>query len=150
MCWAYIIFTFKPRAIPVQVYMESPKKERRILTVLTWTWPWERPWWWFQGCWRLVCWLDVTLLQHMSPVINNTLKVLQTVVLSLDEQYVTNLRFTALENTLRAILNVCFKIVWKRDIPKALELLIIHISFMWLFWGSLVWGSCYLYLQNSK
>ena len=47
----------------------------------------------------------------MSPVINNTLKVLQTVVLSLDEQYVTNLRFTALENTLRAILNVCFKIV---------------------------------------
>ena len=49
--------------------------------------------------------------QNMSPVINNTLKVLQTVVLSLDEQYVTNLRFTALENTLRAILNVCFKIV---------------------------------------
>ena len=48
---------------------------------------------------------------YMSPVINNTLKVLQTVVLSLDEQYVTNLRFTALENTLRAILNVCFKIV---------------------------------------
>ena len=47
----------------------------------------------------------------LSPVINNTLKVLQTVVLSLDEQYVTNLRFTAPENTLRAILNVCFKIV---------------------------------------
>ena len=86
----------------------------------------------------------------MSPVINNTLKVWQTVVLNLHKQYVTNVRFTALGNTLRAILNVCFKIVWKRDIPKAPELFIIHISFMWLFWGSLVWGSCYPYLQISK
>ena len=55
--------------------------------------------------------LKTMKFRYKSPVINNTLKVLQTVVLSLDEQYVTNLRFTALENTLRAILNVCFKIV---------------------------------------
>ena len=78
------------------------------------------------------------------------MKVWQTEVLNLHKQYVTNVRFTALGNTLRAILNVCFKIVWKRDIPKAPELFIIHISFMWLFWGSLVRGSCHLYLQNSK
>ena len=63
------------------------------------------------------------------------LKVEQLEVLILNGQYVTYLRVQALDNTTRAILKECFKIVAKHDIPKVAVLYIMHISFMWLFWG---------------
>ena len=63
------------------------------------------------------------------------LKVEQLEVLILNGQYVTYLRHQALDNTMWPILKEGLKIAAKRDIPKVAVLLIMHISFMWLFWG---------------
>ena len=69
-------------------------------------------------------------LIYMTPVINNTLKVGQMVVLHLNKQCVTYLRLTAFRNTMIAILKLCLKSFQKRDIPKVAQLFIMHISFM--------------------
>ena len=42
-------------------------------------------------------------------------------------------------NTMGAILKPCLKTEGYSDLSEVVDIIIIWVSFMWLFWGSLLW-----------